>query len=325
VSDALEGLTRVPDKARLYAGETWFREAWELLGAELADPAALAERHAILMIKPDAIAARAAADVLDSAAASGFAPVAVRPVALGRHTLRALWLFKFNIATVARMRITDLIHEQSPNLLVLLRDMRPEPGLPASLRLTGWKGPSDPERRRPDQLRSRITIQNRLLSHVHTSDEPADVVRELGLLLDPGDLGSFVREALAAEDARAAVDELTGRLYGSVPAHDLRLETALPGVARVAERLAEEAPAGVERAVWDEVARAAESVAGAWGAGWDALAPIASPEAVGEFAAWDVITVGSYLVPQDIPGGERTLGDVAPELWGDRSGVSQTS
>lgn len=310
----LDDLTRLPEKARLYAEETWFRDAWAVLAEDVDEPAVLAERHAILMIKPDAIAARAVTDVLASARESGFVPAAVRPIRLSRHVLRALWLFKFNIATVERMLITDLIHDQCANLVVLVRDERPEAGLPASLRLTSWKGPSNPERRRPGQLRSRIPIQNRLLSRVHTSDEPADVVRELGIFLARDELRRLAAEARGGGDAEAETHALTERLYDAVPAHDLRLETAVPRVGETAERLGAERPVE-ERPRWMAVARACESVATARAAGWDALAPIAHDDAVAAFDAWDVITIGSHLAPQDIPGRTRALGDAEPDLW----------
>ena len=52
--------------------------------------------------------------------------------------------------------------------------------VPASVELTGLKGPTDPDARAPGQLRHLLGRYSYLLNLVHTPDEPADVLRELG-------------------------------------------------------------------------------------------------------------------------------------------------
>jgi len=50
-------------------------------------------------------------------------------------------------------------------------------------RLTLLKGGNDPAGRAPGSLRSAAASPNRLLATVHTSDDPADVARELAVFL----------------------------------------------------------------------------------------------------------------------------------------------
>jgi hypothetical protein len=49
--------------------------------------------------------------------------------------------------------------------------------------ITRLKGGNDPAGRAPDSLRSVAGSPNRLLTMVHSSDDPADVVRELAVFL----------------------------------------------------------------------------------------------------------------------------------------------
>src|SRR5699024_11501397 len=46
--------------------------------------------------------------------------------------------------------------------------------------------PTAPDRRRPEHLRGRLPGGSYLLNQVHTADEPADALRELGSTSPPG-------------------------------------------------------------------------------------------------------------------------------------------
>jgi hypothetical protein len=64
-------------------------------------------------------------------------------------------------------------------------------------RLTRLKGGNDPAGRAPDSLRSVAGSPNRLLTMVHTSDDPADVVRELAVFLPWRERAALVASAWA--------------------------------------------------------------------------------------------------------------------------------
>jgi len=183
----------------------YFRESWRDLEALAGNAAGrLAEEHALILFKPDGLAAGIVEPALAILAEQGFAPAAGAVVRLDRQTTRWLWLYRFNVATVDRVWLHDRINEASPSLVVVLRDERAgTPGaLPGTVRLTDCKGPSRPERRRRDQLRSRLGVDDRLLNYVHTSDEPADLVRELGVLLAPAERRALLGRLLDPDSWR---------------------------------------------------------------------------------------------------------------------------
>lgn len=204
-ADFLTDLTALPEKARRYREEVFCREAWRDVEAVAAGRSReLLHRHGLILFKPDGVAAGVVEEALGILGELDFEPVAGAAVQLDRLSTRWLWLYRFNVASVERVWLHDRINGAGPSLLVALRDRLAVPGVsvPASVRITDCKGPSRPERRRPDQLRTRLGVDDRLLNFVHTSDEPADVVRELGILLAPAERRSLLRD-VAAGDAWA--------------------------------------------------------------------------------------------------------------------------
>ncbi|HET8956365.1 MAG TPA: nucleoside-diphosphate kinase [Solirubrobacterales bacterium] len=196
-ADFLTDLTVLPEKAQRYREEVFCREAWRDVEAAAGDRAReLLHRHGLILFKPDGIAAGVVGEALDILGELGFEPAAGAVVQLDRHSTRWLWLYRFNVASVERVWLHDRINCSGPSLLVALRDRRAVPGetIPAAVRITDCKGPSRPERRRADQLRTRLGVDDRLLNFVHTSDEPADVVRELGILLTSSERRLLLRQ-----------------------------------------------------------------------------------------------------------------------------------
>jgi nucleoside diphosphate kinase len=303
-------LTVMPDKARAYAEETWAREAWEDLAEASGDPLEFMHRQALLIIKPDAIAARATSAILDSVLAQRFRPAAVRTVAFHRHLMRSLWHYKFNVATPERLAIQDMLQSSCPNILVMLRDEEPDPSIPAAVRLTAFKGPSALARRRSEHLRSQLGVQNRLLSFVHTTDEPADLVRELAIFFPRAERRALIAEVLERNDRRVALDGAVRALEAAMAPHDLRLDTAL---IRIYE-LASEQAASDGCGDWARLAALCASPASAHAAGWTALWPLLEPRLT-LFDRWDVIALGAHLVQEDLAGTLPRLGDADAALW----------
>ncbi|GHG13432.1 hypothetical protein GCM10017667_54120 [Streptomyces filamentosus] len=226
-------LTREPEKAQHYAFDPLVREGWAtlvgVLGAGEAER--FASETALLWVRPDAMAAGTAADVLARVEADGFTPVGASAVRLERAGVRLLWWWQLRRATAERLLLLDTVVGLGPGLLVLYR----HPGGDAARRLTRLKGGNDPAGREADSLRSVAGSPNRLLTMVHTSDDPLDVVRELAAFLpwreraalvasahasSPSAPQSVVQAPLAAVMAaypdpakgRAAADSLPGRV-----------------------------------------------------------------------------------------------------------------
>ncbi|GAA4789147.1 hypothetical protein [Lysobacter hankyongensis] len=282
-------LTASPEKRALFGQDLYFREAWADARAVLhGDPAASLSAFALLCAKPDAVAGRRLRPMLDYAIERGFAPVGVAGFAFGRHSMREIWRYDWHVYTVDRLRFSTLWYTSAPSLMFVLEDRSPEPGIPASVRLTSLKGNALASKRGPDDLRSRLAPPNQVLNFVHVTDEPADLIRELGILLESGarrDVLRWIRDRPdGAMDAAAAIEAL----YASHAAHDLDPRASL-------RRLRD---AG---AIEDDAARRLEACLSAEEiVDWETLCALAPSHASADHR-WDFISIASAVVPRERP------------------------
>ena len=171
------------------------------------------------------------------------------------------------------------------------------------------KGPTDPAEREPGQLRHLLGRYSYLLNLVHTTDEPADVARELAVYLDSADRARVIAEALQGADRSADARELAARLYASSPSHDLLFEPAASRLLALANGFAEDPDLPA-------MARA-DLVAALRCGGQDAL------RAVLETAwrhglvlpVWDVIVVGASVFPMKDRAHSNLVGTVTAVDW----------
>ncbi|MCO8304683.1 nucleoside-diphosphate kinase [Streptomyces sp. RKCA744] len=202
-------LSRVPRKREVYAGDPYFRDAWDDLRAAFGDgPDAVARLHraASLVLRPDAVATRGGERLLRAVCGAGFVPVACEVFRFDRHTTREVWRYQLNIATRERIDVMDMIMPAGDALYVLLREDRAPSAVPAATRLSSMKGPSRPEDRGPADLRTIAgPAQASVLTYVHVADEPADVVRDLGIFFDRPERNRLLARLDAADDATDAV------------------------------------------------------------------------------------------------------------------------
>lgn len=231
------GLTQDPEKVRYFAGDSYFLEAYEQLATITADPVGFATRHAMLVIKPDAIVSRSVEPIVDWLREAGFRIVAARRTRITRGGVRTMWHYQLNRATPQRSRLADTIIGSSDSLVLLLRAEDDGTGVPPSVSLTDRKGPADPARREPGQLRARLGNFGFLLNGVHASDEPADIIRELGILFEDSGRRALCTQALADTDRFDEAAALTRQLYAEVPAQDLRFAPAAARLTEAVERL----------------------------------------------------------------------------------------
>ncbi|MFD4862596.1 hypothetical protein [Streptomyces atratus] len=198
-------LTGEPAKALRHREDPLVREGWATLVGVLGEGEALrfACETGLLWLRPDVAASGAVQDVLERIAADGFVPVGAFVVRLDRGGVRTLWWWQLKRATAERLLLLEAVAALGPGLLVLYR--HPE-GDPAG-RLTRLKGGNDPAGRPADSLRSVAGSPNRLLTMVHTSDDPLDVVRELAVFLPWRERAELVASAWACSPAGAPVLE----------------------------------------------------------------------------------------------------------------------
>ncbi|WP_217230780.1 nucleoside-diphosphate kinase [Streptomyces anulatus] len=191
----LRRLTDVPEKRELYAMDPLAREGWATLAGVLGEREGLgfARETGVLWLRPDAAASGMAEAVVERISAAGFVPLGARVVRLSRGDVRALWWWHLKRATAERLLLLDAVAELGPGLVVLYRHPEGDP----ARRLTALKGANDPAGRSADTLRSLANSPNRLLTMVHTSDDPADVVRELAVFLPWRERAALVASAWA--------------------------------------------------------------------------------------------------------------------------------
>jgi hypothetical protein len=317
----LSMMTALPDKARLYADEVWFREAWPSV-VEVFDDAASGTLHELagLLFKPDGVAARVIEPALQFLEAHDFTALVAVPVSLDRHMTRWLWLYRFNSASPERVALHDLVNEAGESVLVLLRDERAHRSpIPGTVRLTALKGSSRPERRSGKQLRTHLRNNDRILNFLHSSDEPADLVRELSILLCSTErrrVLTVVRDGGPFTLPRIPALETDEPRLLSLDATLARLRDAFGECAGGAAEhthtelahLADRAAAGldVDRAALREL--------------WQLLGPRDDVD------RWDLAVLGVHVIDYDEAGVEQqTLGDAPPELWERRTSRVVTS
>lgn len=234
---ALAALTEHPGKRALFSEDSFFREGLSDARVALGDvlPTALAP-IALVLFKPDAVAARKVAPALALLREDGFAPVAAAPLAFTGPVIHALWRYQIRRNTIDKIRLYTRWASRVPALLVLFRDEADGRPLRGAARMSAAKGPALVERREPWHLRTRLGSPNSILNFLHSADEMVDVLRELPILADADvrpRLLAAIRTGADAGDLAPVLADLAAR----IPEHDadpraaaLRLRAAAAGM-----------------------------------------------------------------------------------------------
>ncbi len=221
-------LSRMEQKRALYAVDVYFREAWESLHrTPAAAPESFLHGIGAVIFKPDSVVSRSIIPAMEILSAHGFMPIAFSTVRLTRHLTRELWRYQMNSCTQMRRALIDSINEMTDSLLVVYGTNQSLLEYSAAEILSELKGASDPSERKEYQIRRQLDSRSALLNHIHTSDEAADVLREIGVCF-PGhtqyDLLMQAQTGINLEHAvRAQVDEL----YHAKPFKDLGYQSCL--------------------------------------------------------------------------------------------------
>jgi len=287
-------------KRALYADDPYY---WEGLaafrdGLAACSPARLSAGEipstvTFLLVKPEAIAGRRTGQILDFVQAAGFLVAGGWPVRMGRHETRNLWRYSLNSVPTAHIRALEMLVSAGPLFLLGLR-RAPDPGqVPwgpsAAELLSAVKGSSsNPDA--PATLRRQLGCPALMLNFVHAPDEPADVLRELSVLCEPGLLGRVVRELIAAAEwpparfdaaAREAAATLAAQCALS-PSHDLDIRASLK---RLRDTPGSALPAATLQAI--RSGRVSQE---------QALDVVRSLELAEELPRWDRVVAAAHLV-----------------------------
>ncbi|MFR0355166.1 nucleoside-diphosphate kinase [Streptomyces sediminimaris] len=284
-------LTCRPDKQRWYGADTYYQESHGQLAELTDDVTGFAHRHAALLLKPDAVVTRRLEAAVQWLTEQGYRIVGAAITRLTRTMIRSLWYFQWNLATPYRRRLAALFLEDADALVLLVRPTR-APDVPASVELTRLKGPTDPEARRPGQLRHLLGRYSYLLNLAHTPDEPADVLRELAVHFDEAARERLFRSALAGADRTADALRLADQLYAATEPRDLDFAPAAGRLRDTVRRHTGIDPAAGPRLLLER----------AWERGI-----VLDP--------WDTVIVGSAVLPMRQPGRTPVLDGAGVGAW----------
>ncbi|MEU4170761.1 nucleoside-diphosphate kinase [Streptomyces sp. NPDC026665] len=182
-------------------------------------------RSTFVMFKPDAVVGRRVEPALAFLEGHGFEPLGALTVRVDARVCRELWRYQINAAPLAVIRAVDMILESGPPcLFVALRDTRgPErTGTTAAERLAELKGSSKNRSVDGGSLRGALGCELMCLNFLHAPDDPADLIREVGvLLLRRRELALTLLAAEVSPSGAAEPVALAGELYAAHPAHSL--------------------------------------------------------------------------------------------------------
>ena len=301
-------LTKDPDKALRYADDTHFREGLSLVSRVLGDDwEKTIFDVALIVIKPDAIATGKQDIIVNYYLNHGFSFIDVEPVLIDRLTSRELWRYQHTLGTPDRLAVEDIVLQSQPSLVCIARGPLSE--TPATVRANALKGAADVFGKE-ETLRSLLERPNPLFSMLHTSDEPADLLRETAVLLPPRTRMRFLEALNRSAASSHAATLLT---LSTVPSTAVRID-----LNESTHRLEEVLSAFCRIQGFELVAGRALSLLRAAEAGsalpWfdfvgylDAL-PV-------RFSPWDLAIVGSSYVASDIPGATKLVGKIGPSSW----------
>jgi hypothetical protein len=279
-------LSASAEKRAAFAHDLYFRECWfDLQRASGARALGMLESIAILCAKPDAVVSRRLGPMLDYTREHGFVPVAVAPCQFTRHSMREIWRYDWHAYPADRLAFSSVLYSACDTLLFALQDIRRERTVPASVRLSDLKGDALAHRRKPGDLRSVLDPPGRFLNFVHIPDEPADIVRELGILFDIGQRRALLEEIMChlGHDRRQHAYAAARQLEGRVEAHDLDVHKAFERIRTLPGARA------------DAMARLAHALETGAKLGWDELCALQPPDAAG-LRRWDFICLASALI-----------------------------
>jgi hypothetical protein len=293
----------MPEKRDAFAVDIYFREAWaDFVACFGARTTEILSSLGLLTFKPDAIVGRRMRQTIDYLAEQGFEIVGVRDVEFSRLASRELWRYNWNFATLDRIHLSTRMYGATNTLLLIVRDLRCTGHVPGAVRLSALKGSAAAEKRAPHHLRTRLRSPHRLINFVHVADEPADIVRELAILLDTDGRHALLELLAAPADCTADALDAIDRLERGYPEHDLDFDASLARRTTACALRPEQV-----RALQDAANRGRKLR-------WDKLSAVLPPTAE-PIGLWDFICIGCWTLADEREGHPDLLPSVSPEDW----------
>lgn len=303
--------TRSERKREFFGGDPYFRDAWDAIVERWPNMTARAEtfyRTALVVFRPDAIVSRRVELALELFGRLGLRPVAVETFTYDRMKVREGWRYQLNIATRDRIDVMDMILTGSESILLLYMQDTPDSILPTSVWLSAMKGPSHPSARHPHHLRAMLgPAQQSVLTFVHISDEPADIIRELGAFLSSERLKDVLDHLARGETTAGAVESELRRQYARQAAHDIRMTDALERICADASRLGDQTKAR-------EVLRRIDAIRSRKDCDWRGFLSACDTADI-PIENWDRVAVAAALCAGHNDQVAPIIPDIGTEVW----------
>lgn len=308
-------LSAVARKAELFPSESYFREAYaDLMTNGKAD--FMAQRTLAITLKPETLVSGRASLVLDYLREKSFDPFLARVFSHSRCSIREIWRYQWNIATLERLEVMERLMCDWASVWILAWDLSNPPPragwLPATVRFRELKGSAVPEFQKPGQLRTLLDGGNRTLTFVHAADEPIDVVRELGIQFAHSDRLAIIESWRCYIETGATVLEPIDPFVADTadyPRHDLDVKAAM-------RRMLHHARSGHSAELRTLLLKAQAGAPLKARRMFELLDPEAS-----EGLRWDALLVGTEYVVHDMPNRICDIDDDGLKEW--RSGLGR--
>ena len=188
-------LTRMDNKRATYSVDADFRYGVHRMLRAGVDLRCFASRFAILMLKPEVFHSRKVNLALDFVRSRGFKVVRTVLINLTNAQISQLWRHQLNAATPCRLELIFNVLRDRPAMIALIN--KDATSVPTTVELSHLKGSGFPEKRDPSKLRGFLAGPNSYLNSAHVSDEPADVVRDMAILVPPPTFDDWLDTSLS--------------------------------------------------------------------------------------------------------------------------------
>lgn len=229
-------LSCFPAKLECYAADEYFPGGWATLTEIHRQGVFPSERLwtiGSVLFKADTMLRGSGLRGIRFLEEQGFEIRAVREVCFSGARVEQFWRYSLGRLSRERVELLKALQKLSPSLYVLVESADQGTRLPCSLRLTELKGQVDVARRHAGNLRYAMgDPQSAFFNFVHTADEPADLIRELGLLFDAAERREMLLQTMSG--SRPDVEGVYERLRLSCVPSDLDFSAA---VARLRDQI----------------------------------------------------------------------------------------
>jgi nucleoside diphosphate kinase len=286
----LDWLSTTSGKVDRYSDEVYFRETAEDLFAVLAPSAVerFCRQHTLLLLKPDAVVAGRLTTAIAWLTGNAFRVAAAAVTRFNRNTVRALWQETLVNASRDRVELADDYMTAAECLLLLVQYS--DPHTTASAVLGGQKGPPQPQLCLPGQLRYELGAMNYQLNRVHAADDPADMVRELGVLCDYPTRLDLLHSAASETDGLEAARTLVDRLEAGHPRMVLSFDRTVQTIREAIARRQQHGDDSLR-----ELARAVDHITAGTSRDWRSLLHLLERNGI-QTTRWQRIVLGTTLL-----------------------------